>query len=369
MSIAKLFSRTCGCDAARYVRREFGGIPCVSAVFALVFAAVWSVGCTPRVQGVGASVVIPEVSGQVIVVSDGQRLPVRVWRATGKETHVIVALHGFNDYSKAFSMPAEWWAGRGVTTYAYDQRGFGETTDPGIWPGTQNLVSDLFDVIRAVRARHGETPIFLAGSSMGGAVILAAYGSSLSSRGVSVVPVMERTNHVPPQIGGVILAAPAVWGRATMNPIYRAVLWLLVHVAPGARVSGKDLRITPSDNIEMLRALSRDPLVIKETRTDAVYGLVNLMDIALEAAGHLSIPALVLYGEKDEIIPRGATRLMIDRLDSSHRIALYPDGYHMLFRDYQAEVVWRDILTWIEDTDAPLPSGRSLEQNSLSAEN
>ena len=369
MSIARLVPRICGCGAARYIGRESSGFPFVSAIFALIFVAVWLTGCTPRVQGVSPSVVTPEVSDRVVVMSDGHRLPVRVWHAIGKETHVIVALHGFNDYSNAFAMPAQWWAERGVTTYAYDQRGFGETTDPGIWPGTQNLVSDLFDVIRAVRVRHGETPIFLAGSSMGGAVILAAYGSSISSPGVPVVPAMERTNHVPPQIGGVILAAPAVWGRATMNPIYRAVLWLMVHFAPGAHVSGKNLRITPSDNTEMLRALGRDPLVIKDTRADAVYGLVNLMDVALEAAEHLSIPALVLYGEKDEIIPRGATTLMMDRFDSRHRITLYPDGYHMLFRDHQAEVVWRDVLTWIKDTGAPLPSGRTFEQNPLPAGN
>ena len=355
MSIVSLISRICGTGAAEELGCYFNGFRCVSAIL----AAGWLVGCTPQVQGVGPSLVIPEVSDQVIVVSDGHRLPVRAWHAIGKETHVIVALHGFNDYSNAFAMPAEWWAERGVTTYAYDQRGFGETTNRGIWPGTQNLVSDLLDVIRAVRAQHGETPIFLAGSSMGGAVILAAYGSSISSPSAPIAPVTARTNPDPPEIGGVILAAPAVWGRVTMNPIYRAVLWLTVHVAPGAHLSGKDLRIMPSDNIEMLRALGRDPLVIKDTRTDAVYGLVNLMDTALEAARRLSVPALVLYGDKDEIIPRGATALMIDRLESHHRIALYPDGYHMLFRDLQAEVVWRDVLTWIEATDAPLPSGNA----------
>lgn len=365
MSIASLISRICGCDAAGDLGCEFKGFRVVPAVL----ATAWLAGCTPQVQDIGPSVVMPEVSDQIIVVSDGHRLPVRAWHAIGKETHVIVALHGFNDYSNAFAMPGEWWAERGVTTYAYDQRGFGETTNRGIWPGTQNLVRDLFDVIRAVRARHGESPIFLAGSSMGGAVILAAYGSSISSPDVPIGPAMPRTNHVQPQIGGVILAAPAVWGRATMNPIYRAVLWLMAHVAPAAHVSGKNLRITPSDNIEMLRALGRDPLVIKDTRTDAVYGLVNLMDVALEAARRLPIPTLVLYGEMDEIIPRGATALMIDRLDSRHRIALYPDGYHMLFRDHQAEVVWRDVLTWIEATDAPLPSGKALDGRSIPAGN
>jgi hypothetical protein len=29
----------------------------------------------------------------------------------------------------------------------------------------------------------------------------------------------------------------------------------------------------------------------------------------------------------------------------------------MLLRDLQAETVWRDILAWIENADAPLPSG------------
>ena len=365
MSIASLISRICGCGAAGDLGPEFKGVRVVPAILAIA----WLAGCAPQVQSVSPSVVMPEVSDQVIVVSDGYRLPVRAWHAIGKETHVVVALHGFNDYSNAFAMPAEWWAERGVTTYAYDQRGFGETTNRGIWPGTQNLVNDLFDVIRAVRVRHGEPPVFLVGSSMGGAVILAAYGSSIGSPGVPVGPGMPRANHVPPQIGGVILAAPAVWGRATMNPIYRALLWLMAYVAPAAHVSGKNLRITPSDNIEMLRALGQDPLVIKDTRMDAVYGLVNLMDVALEAACRLPVPTLVLYGDKDEIIPRGATALMIDRLDSRHRIALYPDGYHMLFRDHQAEVVWRDVLTWINATDASLPSGKALDGRLIPAGN
>lgn len=330
----------------------------------------WFAGCTPRVQGIGPTLTEPSISDRAFVVSDGYRLPMRVWRAQGQESYVIVGLHGFNDYSNAFSMPAEWWAERGVTTYAYDQRGFGDTRQRGVWPGGRNLVRDLFDVIRAIRSHHGKIPIFLAGSSMGGAVILAAYGSPQPhSSNEPTAPVALPDGYVPPDIEGVILAAPAVWGRATMNPFYRVALWLTAHLAPAAYVSGRDLGRTPSDNLDMLRALGRDPLVIKDTRTDAVYGLVNLMDDALEAAGGLSVPALVLYGEKDEIIPRGATQLMVDRLDSGHRVALYPNGFHMLFRDLQAEVVWRDVLAWLEDTEAPLPSGSVRDVRSTLLEN
>ena len=58
--------------------------------------------------------------------SDGYRIAFSAWAAT-KPRAVIVALHGMNDYGEAFALPAKFWAENGVTTYAYDQRGFGRT--------------------------------------------------------------------------------------------------------------------------------------------------------------------------------------------------------------------------------------------------
>lgn len=313
-------------------------------------------GCMPRVQQVSSPATVPSISGHVVVVSDGTQLPLRTWKSSNPETHIIVALHGFNDYSNAFTAPAEWWSSNGITTYAYDQRGFGNASDLGVWPGIQILVQDLYDVIEAVRTRHGATPIILAGSSMGGAVVLVAYGSPTFSKVWSSASSSGVVAATTPFVQGVILAAPAVWGRTTMNPLFRVVLWLAAHVAPATHVSGRNLNITPSNNIEMLRALNQDPLVIKNTRTDSVYGLVNLMDAALDAAQGLSVPTLVLYGGKDEIIPRGAMQIMMERLDLSQRLIFYPERYHMLFRDLQAETVWRDVLTWVRDPSAELPS-------------
>jgi alpha-beta hydrolase superfamily lysophospholipase len=160
---------------------------------------------------------------------------------------------------------------------------------------------------------------------------------------------------------GAILSAPAVWGRDTMPWYQRLALWLGARLAPGATVSGRGLDITPSDNIEMLRALGRDPLVLKETRIDAVHGLVGLMDEALAGAARFEARALILYGRKDEIIPKAPTRRMIERLPISARerqiTAFYAEGYHMLLRDLAAAVPLADIAAWIGDATAPLPSG------------
>jgi alpha-beta hydrolase superfamily lysophospholipase len=144
----------------------------------------------------------------------------------------------------------------------------------------------------------------------------------------------------------------------------RLGLWIGVRLMPGVLVTGQSLNIKPSDNIEMLKALGRDPLVIKATRIDAIHGLTNLMDRALDRAPDFRLPALILYGEKDEIIPKSPTRLMLERLPRTEtgkrRVALYENGYHMLLRDLKAEVAWRDIAHWIADPDTPLPSGADI---------
>ena len=55
---------------------------------------------------------------------------------------MILALHGFNDYSNAFDAPAKLWAKQGIATYAYDQRGFGGAPGRGLWPGSEALATD-----------------------------------------------------------------------------------------------------------------------------------------------------------------------------------------------------------------------------------
>jgi alpha-beta hydrolase superfamily lysophospholipase len=103
-------------------------------------------------------------------------------------------------------------------------------------------------------------------------------------------------------------------------------------------------------------------LFIKETRVDAIAGLVQLMDTAYAAAAAVPGPVLVMVGEHDEIVPPGAQSAMIERLRANPCLqVVYPDGWHLLLRDLQRRVVWQDILAWIDDE--PLPSGQGKPCN------
>ena len=44
------------------------------------------------------------------------------------------------------------------------------------------------------------------------------------------------------------------------------------------------------------------------------------------------------------------------------QFGLYPQGYHMLLRDLQGSVVWQDMVSWMLDPLAPLPSGFERER-------
>ncbi|WP_349431154.1 lysophospholipase [Methylomarinum sp. Ch1-1] len=300
-------------------------------------------GCTPVVIKPGPDVGHGYLTEHAFVTEDGVKLALRSWQANDIEA-VLIALHGFNDYRNFFDKPGDYFARRNITSYAYDQRGFGESPKRGYWSGIETYCEDLATFVNLIKARHPDTPVYLLGESMGGAVIINTM-----------------TRSIKPRVNGIILAAPAVWGRKTMPWYQTALLWSLSHSLPWLTLTGEDLEITPSDNIEMLKALGQDPLVIKKTRVDAIYGLTNLMDQALDNAELLNVDTLILYGEKDEIIPRQPTYLFLRNLlsadPSDKTIAFYQDGYHMLLRDLQAPVLWRDIAAWIESSTIPLPSG------------
>jgi alpha-beta hydrolase superfamily lysophospholipase len=302
-------------------------------------------------QDAASTPVTPHLAEHTMITPDGAELPLRVWLPKGEVRAVVLALHGFNDYSNAFEGPAQALAWHGVATYAYDQRGFGEAPLRGRWPGRWQLAADLATASRLVHARHPGVPLYLLGESMGGAVITVA--------------VTGETGTPRPVADGVILVAPAVWGWQTMGPLERGALAIGMRVLPSLSVTGQGIiKVQPSDNIEMLRALARDPLIIKSTRVDTIYGLVDLMGAAFGAGPRLDLPLLYLYGDRDEIVPKKPTKLMIEHLPpasrGAQRIAWYANGYHMLLRDLESAVVVGDIASWIERRQAPLPSGADL---------
>ncbi|WP_165982392.1 alpha/beta fold hydrolase [Dankookia rubra] len=276
-------------------------------------------------------------------MSDGRELPYSAWLPERAPRFVILGLHGFGDYSRnAFDIPAPAFTSHGVALYAYDQRGFGAAPNRGLWPGVPTLVADCTAVVALLAARHPGVPVFVLGESMGAAVALVL-----------------ATRHPALPVVGYILSAPGVRGRASMGEVSRTALEIASRLIPAVGFSGAAPGFSPSDNEDAMRRWSRDPLTAKEFRVDLVYGLVDLMDQALDAATRFAPRALVLYGAKDRIVPPDPLRRLLATMPASpdRRVAYYREGHHLLLRDRGRAVVIGDILAWLDQPGAPLPSG------------
>ncbi|MBA3049530.1 MAG: lysophospholipase [Alphaproteobacteria bacterium] len=286
------------------------------------------------------------LESRALLMDDGARLPLARWTPdNGEPWAVIVALHGMNDSRASFRLAGPWWAERGIETWAFDQRGFGGAPGRGVWAGQARMAEDLRTAVALARARHPRAVIAVAGESMGGAVTIAAFASDR-----------------PPDADRVILLAPAVWGWSAQGPVNSAGLWIAARAMGDRAVDAPEWAIRDhpaSDNRLELFRNGRDPNSILSTRFDALYGLVDLMETASMRLGDVRTPTLLLYGAHDNVIQTDPMRRALERAGERPglRTAYYPDGWHILNRDLQAQTVYRDVEAWLRDAAAPLPSG------------
>jgi alpha-beta hydrolase superfamily lysophospholipase len=282
----------------------------------------------------------------------GQSLAGRFW-VSPQPQHIVLGVHGFNDYSKAFEPLAQHLVAElQATVYAYDQRGFGANPQPGIWPGTETLLADLRHIAAQLRERHPGLPLTVVGESMGGALVLVA---------ASEAPGLAADQ--------LILKAPAVWGANSMPWYQRLSLYTMNLVAPDMSFTGRglpSLGIRPTDDIEVARDLSRDPLFIKATRVGNLAGVTELMGRAQNLSSLPPQRTLVLYGLRDRIIPPQPVCDWLTHLNTAvpqpgtTDVVVYPEGWHLLTRQLRTREPLQDMARWLQNT--PLDHRQSTAQ-------
>jgi len=307
-----------------------------SAIIALCLAlcALVSACAKPELLDSGPAIGVSSLNDTEYTTADGERLQVSRWAASSPRA-VFVAVHGFNEYAGSFQLPGPWFSRQGISVYAYDQRGFGrgDAARLGKWAGGDVMARDLSGFVRLVRRQHPGVPLYVVGTSMGGAVAMKAS----VDHGLAA--------------DGLVLVAPAIWGWRSMNPILKSALWVTAHAVPEKTATGSQLEIWPSDNIAWLRAYSKDRHNLKQSRFDTLYGLVTLMDEAAASAPDITVPVLYLYGLKDQVVPEAPSRKVMASLTGPNKQVIYEKGYHMLLHDLQRDTVYGDILQWV-DRDA-----------------
>lgn len=266
----------------------------------------------------------------------------RVWQVNEHEGAIIIAIHGYNDYSESFQIPATFLTKYKISTISFDLRGFGMNEDRGSWFPLSVHIDDVTFFVKEIRKNHPKKKIFLLGESMGGAIVAST--------------VIKNKNL---QINGVILVAPAIWNFSEMNPIKKIFLNVISTLLPNLKLDGGDfVKVTACNNIEVLKALAKDKYFIHKPNLKSLNGIVELMDESYkytkEFLNQLPYRTLIILPIKDEIVPRKPlTKLLNDKKDSIKNnitLAIFKNNYHMILRDLESETITKFLANWINNS-------------------
>ena len=268
----------------------------------------------------------------------------RYWKADSQTEFVIIAIHGYNDYSYSFEYPANVFKKFGIDTFSFDLRGFGKNMDHGNWFPLEVHINDIEIFLQKIKFKNPKKKIFLLGESMGGAIVVS----------------MVNQKKIP--IDGVILVAPAIWDFTKKNFFKSTLLNFFSKIFPNQTLSGDGIiNVKPSNNIEMLKQFSSDSNVIHKPTLKSLNGIIKLMDKSfIEALTYLKNPryeTLIILPMKDEIVPRKPllsilrTKEVKKNVGKKIQIGVYPNNYHMILRDLEGDEVSREIKEWLTNRE------------------
>ncbi len=261
---------------------------------------------------------------------DGLELYCQSWHPDAASRAVLAITHGHGEHSGRYRNVIGHLVPRGFTIYGYDLRGHGKS------PGRRGNIrswgdfrQDQASFLGFVSQREPGQPLFVFGHSLGGLIVL------------------DFVLRNPAGLRGAVISGP-VLGAPGIPPFLLTLSRVLSKVLPGMTLdTGLDAT-----------ALSRDPAVVEDYRTDPlVHSKANarlgteLTDTAewVQAhAGDLRLPLLIIQGEKDRLCRPADTRRFVSRISFPDvRHIEYAEGYHEPHNDVEHERVMADVEEWL----------------------
>jgi alpha-beta hydrolase superfamily lysophospholipase len=244
-------------------------------------------------------------------------------------------VHGYAEHSGRYEEMALWFAERGHVVHAYDQRGHGRSE--GVRCHVDRFgqfLDDLGLVLDAARSEDPELPVTLVGHSMGGLITLAFLA--------------ERK----PRISSAVTSGAAL-SVAAVSPLRvalaRAARRLLPRLSIGSGLDPDGLSRDP----DVVRRYLADPLIVRTMTTSLGVELLGAAPRTAARAGEVGLPLLVLHGEADPICSAEGSRAFhagVGSPDAALRV--YPELRHEIFNEPEREMVWQDVLRWLEERSA-----------------
>ena len=280
----------------------------------------------------------------VVRARDGLELRTDLWPAAGTTRAHVLLVHGIAEHAGRYGSVARQLASAGITTHAYDQRGFGKSGGHRAYIDRWSQYhDDLEDRLAEVRSTADGVPVVLYGHSMGG---LIAVGYTLA----------DPPRPLPDLL---VLSAPAI--EAEVPGWKRRLADILSGTMPRFAIANTFPAGGLSSDPAVEAAYRADPLAVHRTTARLGVSLFREQDrvrAALAGGGPLPVPTYVVHGADDPIVPEWASRSLEGRANVIRRV--YRGLHHETHNEPSGATVIDDTIAWIVRQLAERRDARAL---------
>lgn len=270
------------------------------------------------------------------------------WTPAGTPKAHVFFVHGFVEYVERYNYYFSQFAERGISVFAFDQRGFGKTgqkTDSlGVTSGPKQLSDIEYFLSKEEQKLHGQNiKIFLYGHSMGGALALTYACLQDSSR-----PTLSK-------LSGLISSSPLI-SQLPHEKAGSALLFvggLIGKVLPSLQMKVAALDHALTHDEELNKAYQNDPLCAPIGTYRGISDMLN-SGAALQNKYYRnypsSLPLLVFHGDEDQVTWHDASKQFVENVEADDkRFLSLPGYYHECHNelDDMKERVIDEVTSWI----------------------
>jgi pimeloyl-ACP methyl ester carboxylesterase len=241
----------------------------------------------------------------------------------------VVLIHGYPLSGASWEKQTAALLAAGHRVIAYDRRGFGRSSQPNAGYNYDTFADDLHQLVTKLQLRD----FALAGFSMGGGEVaryIGKYGSTGVSKAVfisSVPPFLLKTADNPEGVDGAVFAgiekAVAADRYAFFTEFFKN--FYNTDLLLGKRVSEQAVHASwiVAAGASPTASLACVPTWYEDFRKDLA---------------RVDIPALVIQGDADRIVPIGASGLRTAKLIKGSRLVVVKEGPHCITWTHAEEV-------------------------------
>jgi alpha-beta hydrolase superfamily lysophospholipase len=272
------------------------------------------------------------VDGDIVArARDDVELRTYQWPAVGVARAHVLLVHGIAEHAGRYGHVGTQLARAGITTHAYDQRGFGRSGGHRAYVDRWSQYhDDVEDRLVEVRSAAAGLPVVLYGHSMGG---LIALGYALA----------DPPRALPDLL---VLSAPAI--DAVVPTWKRTLADILAATVPRFAIANTFPKGALSSDPAVEAAYLADPVAVHRTTARLGVALFREQDrvkSALARGGALPVTTYVLHGADDPIVPEWASRSLEGRANVTRRV--YEGLHHETHNEPSGVSVIDDTIAWI----------------------